>query len=327
MGGIYSVIKSKAAITTAEYGDRYCLIGPLNRHSVRTRHPPSRTPSPYCLNLPVPPISPPPYIHPHPTAHFHHPLSHPLLPPSTPLISDADSLGQAAVEVEALEPQNEQLKATLDSMADRGISYVYGRWLIEGAPKVLLFDTKTGYKHLDEWKGDLWSTAMIPCPPGDDETNEAVVFGYLVAWFLGEVSYRQLLLLTKAESRDPITDYYFSSSLVTKPQRRSSRISTSGLLVLLYPSAASAALTSPRSSQPMLPCSDDTFVQDPSTFTTTSSFSTSMPKPESEESTTVTVSNAPQHTPPMSSPPFLTSPPTRVSTCSSESQMVFFPTV
>jgi hypothetical protein len=41
---------------------------------------------------------------------------------------------------------------------------------------------------LDEWKGDLWSAAMIPCPPGDDETNEAVVFGYLVAWFLGEVS-------------------------------------------------------------------------------------------------------------------------------------------
>jgi len=92
------------------------------------------------------------------------------------------------VEVEQLEPQDEALKKTLDSMAERGITYVYGRWLIEGAPRVLLFDTKTGYKHLDEWKGDLWSAAMIPCPPGDDETNEAVVFGYLVAWFLGEVS-------------------------------------------------------------------------------------------------------------------------------------------
>jgi glycogen(starch) synthase len=32
---------------------------------------------------------------------------------------------------------------------------------------------------------------MIPCPPGDNETNEAVVFGYLVAWFLGEVSVRR----------------------------------------------------------------------------------------------------------------------------------------
>lgn len=35
VGGIYSVIKSKAPVTTAEYGDRYTLIGPLNHQSVR----------------------------------------------------------------------------------------------------------------------------------------------------------------------------------------------------------------------------------------------------------------------------------------------------
>lgn len=74
-------------------------------------------------------------------------------------------------------------------MEERGISIVYGRWLIEGAPRVLLIDTKTGYRFLDEWKTDLWNTAAIPSPPGDSETNEAIVFGYLVAWFLGEVCY------------------------------------------------------------------------------------------------------------------------------------------
>lgn len=125
VGGIYSVIKSKAPVTTAEYGDRYTLIGPLNRQS-------------------------------------------------------------AAVEVEALTPTNPQLAATIESMEARGIGIVYGRWLIEGAPRVILIDTKTAYRFLDEWKADLWNTAGIPSPPGDDETNEAVVFGYLVAWFLGE---------------------------------------------------------------------------------------------------------------------------------------------
>ena len=34
VGGIYSVLKSKAPVTTAEYGDRYTMIGPLNRQSV-----------------------------------------------------------------------------------------------------------------------------------------------------------------------------------------------------------------------------------------------------------------------------------------------------
>lgn len=125
VGGIYSVIKSKAPVTTAEYGDRYCLIGPLNRQS-------------------------------------------------------------AAMEVETLTPTNPFLVKTIASMQDRGIEIIYGRWLIEGAPRVILIDTKTAYGFLDEWKTDLWNTAGIPSPPSDEETNEAVVFGYVVAWFLGE---------------------------------------------------------------------------------------------------------------------------------------------
>ncbi|EMR69718.1 putative glycogen synthase protein [Eutypa lata UCREL1] len=125
VGGIYSVIKSKAPVTTNEYGDRYTLIGPLNHQS-------------------------------------------------------------AAVEVEELEPQTPEIAATMESMKKRGIGMLYGRWLIEGAPRVLLIDTKTAYHYLDEWKADLWNTAGIPAPAGDDETNEAIVFGYLVAWFLGE---------------------------------------------------------------------------------------------------------------------------------------------
>ncbi|KAK4213354.1 putative glycogen synthase [Rhypophila decipiens] len=125
VGGIYSVLKSKAPVTASEYGDRYTLIGPLNHQS-------------------------------------------------------------AAVEVEEIEPTNPELLATMQAMKDRGVGMVYGRWLIEGAPRVLLFDTKTAYKFINEWKADLWNIASIPSPDNDGETNEAVVFGYLVAWFLGE---------------------------------------------------------------------------------------------------------------------------------------------
>lgn len=46
-------------------------------------------------------------------------------------------------------------------MKARGIDMIYGRWLIEGAPRILLIDTKTGYRWLDEWKADLWNTAGI----------------------------------------------------------------------------------------------------------------------------------------------------------------------
>ena len=33
VGGIYSVLKSKAQVTTAEYGSMYTLLGPWNRAS------------------------------------------------------------------------------------------------------------------------------------------------------------------------------------------------------------------------------------------------------------------------------------------------------
>ncbi|KAF4544114.1 Glycogen synthase [Lasiodiplodia theobromae] len=130
VGGIYSVLKSKAQVTTAEYGAAYTLLGPLNRAS-------------------------------------------------------------AAVEVEELEPKDPALAQTIKNMNDRGVQTLYGRWLIDGAPRVLLFDTGTAYQFLDEWKGDLWSVAGIPSPPGDHETNEAIVFGYLIAWFLGEYVFHE----------------------------------------------------------------------------------------------------------------------------------------
>jgi glycogen(starch) synthase len=72
-------------------------------------------------------------------------------------------------------------------MNDRGVGTLYGRWLIEGAPRVLLFDTASAHRFLNEWKADLWNIAGIPGPDGDHESNEAIVFGYLIAWFLGEV--------------------------------------------------------------------------------------------------------------------------------------------
>ncbi|KAI8643316.1 glycogen synthase [Parasitella parasitica] len=98
------------------------------------------------------------------------------------------SYKSAPMEVEACEPANEKIKQVLDSMSQHGIKYLYGRWLVEGSPYVLLFDTGSASYKLDEWKGDLWRSAGIPSPPNDTETNDAILFGYLVTWFLGDLT-------------------------------------------------------------------------------------------------------------------------------------------
>jgi glycogen(starch) synthase len=147
VGGIYTVIKTKVPVTVSEYGDRYCLIGPL-------------------------------------------------------------SYKTAPMEVEAEEPADKHLAATLELMRSQGVKALYGRWLIEGNPHVLLFDTGSMYSRLDEWKGDLWNLAGIPSPPHDHETNETIVFGYLVAWFLGDVGFHLCSFLQRT---------YFNTRLVRFP--------------------------------------------------------------------------------------------------------------
>ncbi|KAG2182315.1 hypothetical protein INT43_007245 [Umbelopsis isabellina] len=142
-GGIYTVLKTKVPVTVHEYGDRYCLIGPL-------------------------------------------------------------SYKTAPMEVERLEPPNKEIRETLETMSNHGVKYLFGRWLIEGAPYVLLFDTGSVANKLDEWKGDLWNVAGIPSPPSDTETNEAILFGYLVAWFLGDIAGKASISLTITHSfNDP----------------------------------------------------------------------------------------------------------------------------
>ncbi|EDO15191.1 hypothetical protein Kpol_1069p14 [Vanderwaltozyma polyspora DSM 70294] len=81
------------------------------------------------------------------------------------------------------------IKSVLMRMSERGVHFVYGRWLVEGSPRVLLFDLGSVSHFLNEWKKDLWDLVGIPTPENDSETNDAVLLGYTVTWFLGELAF------------------------------------------------------------------------------------------------------------------------------------------
>ncbi|EGD82861.1 glycogen synthase isoform 1 [Salpingoeca rosetta] len=92
----------------------------------------------------------------------------------------------AKTDVEECTPESEPLARALQAMRSQGISVTYGRWLIEGAPWVVLFDVGSAWYKLGGWKKDLYELTGIGCPDSDEESSRAIVFGYLVAWFLGE---------------------------------------------------------------------------------------------------------------------------------------------
>lgn len=129
VGGIYTVIRTKAQVTTAELGDQYCMIGPYNEACVR-------------------------------------------------------------LEVEVMEPELSVLKEVITSLRSQGFKVVFGRWLIDGYPKVVLFDLGSAYSRLDEWRKELWDLTHIGIPDHDQESRDAVVFGHLVYLFISEFESR-----------------------------------------------------------------------------------------------------------------------------------------
>ncbi|XP_053824333.1 glycogen [starch] synthase, muscle-like, partial [Vidua chalybeata] len=126
VGGIYTVLQTKARVTADEWGESYVLVGPYVESAVRT-------------------------------------------------------------QVELLEPPQPALRRTLAAMNAQGCKVHFGRWLIEGSPAVVLLDVGATAWSLERWKGELWESCAIGVPWYDREANDAVLFGFLVAWFLGEV--------------------------------------------------------------------------------------------------------------------------------------------
>lgn len=128
VGGIYTVIRTKAGVTVDELGGDYFLLGPYNHSQFQT-------------------------------------------------------------EVEVLEPEYDLVKQVIKSMQDEGIKVHYGRWLIEGDPKVILFDLESARSYLGHWREELWKSCKIGIPDTDSETLNTLLFGGLVAWFLGKFRY------------------------------------------------------------------------------------------------------------------------------------------
>ncbi|CAG9532144.1 unnamed protein product [Cercopithifilaria johnstoni] len=126
VGGIYTVLRSKAPISTEEYGDQYCMLGPLRE-------------------------------------------------------------GKWELEVEQIAPESQHIATAIQKLKENDFKTVYGRWLIDGYPKVILFDLGSGSRKMNDWKHEIYERNFryqIGVPHEDIESNDAVIFGFMVAMFL-----------------------------------------------------------------------------------------------------------------------------------------------
>lgn len=127
LGGIYTVIRSKAQAMVDRWGDNYCLIGPT--------------------------------VHPSVEAFFE------------PATDYSDPFGRA-----------------VEAMRERGFEVYYGRWLISGKPKVVLFNPFSQYDKLGDIKYELWNDHHIQSPSDNDLINQTIAFGFLMKEYFLELA-------------------------------------------------------------------------------------------------------------------------------------------
>lgn len=75
-------------------------------------------------------------------------------------------------------------------MRKMGYDVQYGRWLISGRPKVVLFGLQSAWHQLNDIKFDLWEEHDIPSG-NDPLVNQVVVFGQMVKIFLEELAIQE----------------------------------------------------------------------------------------------------------------------------------------
>jgi hypothetical protein len=82
------------------------------------------------------------------TIHLHHhylPSIYSVYPPIIHSSTNTSTYSLSLCARLTISEPNTPFADSINAMKDRGVKLIYGRWLIEGAPRVLLFDTGSCY--------------------------------------------------------------------------------------------------------------------------------------------------------------------------------------
>ncbi len=91
---------------------------------------------------------------------------------------------QVAANFDPLEPPETPFGRAIKKMRNMGFEVHYGRWLVDGTPRVVLFNPLNVFDRLGEIKYLLWEHHNISIPGDDHLINQVIAFGYMEKIFL-----------------------------------------------------------------------------------------------------------------------------------------------
>jgi hypothetical protein len=166
VGGIYTVIRTKAGVSMQELGDRYYCVGLLNERQAATEveDGPLRDPqiNQVCNSAGVSSLW-------NPQSYFSSGSTQTL-----PMVrSLALGAGWAWQRNGSMAPFRSMyaklimgpftcMRQAIENMRNQGCKIKTGRWLVDGFPQCILFDLGSQYHKLGEWKFDLFNRHAWP---------------------------------------------------------------------------------------------------------------------------------------------------------------------
>lgn len=91
---------------------------------------------------------------------------------------------QASTTFESIKDYNDPIGQVVRQMNEDGFDVYYGRWLITGKPKVVLFNPNSVMHKLGVYKYLIWEHHNIDLPDNDELLNQVVSFGMQATVFL-----------------------------------------------------------------------------------------------------------------------------------------------
>ena len=98
----------------------------------------------------------------------------------------------AAIEFEPIQDLSDSMLGnTVRKMRDMGFTVHYGRWLITGKPRMVLFDFWGTLQRIEEIKYNLWERHKLSTLNAEDLVNQVLALGECIKVFLTELSKEQ----------------------------------------------------------------------------------------------------------------------------------------
>ena len=98
---------------------------------------------------------------------------------------------EATAVFDPITDESDPILEVVNIMRENGLDVHYGKWIISGRPRVVLFNPKSAMQRLADIKYKIWEHHGISIPANDQLLDQVVSFGFMMEEFFKLIAHRE----------------------------------------------------------------------------------------------------------------------------------------